>query len=89
MIYARAGACIISILTEPVWFQGTLADLTLARIQTTNWAATTSPLGVAKSRASMAKPGHLKGQVRRPAILGKDFVTSEYQIAEAAAAGRV
>lgn len=35
-LYAGAGASIISILTEPNWFKGSLNDLTEARLQTDN-----------------------------------------------------
>jgi anthranilate synthase/indole-3-glycerol phosphate synthase/phosphoribosylanthranilate isomerase len=38
MLYARAGASTISILTEEHWFKGSLQDLTEARLQTTEWA---------------------------------------------------
>jgi indole-3-glycerol phosphate synthase/phosphoribosylanthranilate isomerase len=62
--YTLGGADIISCLTEPRWFQGTLADLTEIRLQTQQM----SPQ-------------------RRPAVLRKDFVVSQYMIAEAAAAG--
>lgn len=58
--YAVAGANIISILTEPRWFKGSLDDLKQVRIATNK---------------------------QRPAILRKDFVVSEYMIAEAAAYG--
>ncbi|KAL3944178.1 MAG: hypothetical protein SGBAC_001735 [Bacillariaceae sp.] len=34
--YASAGANIISVLTEPRWFKGGLADMTSVRLQTTN-----------------------------------------------------
>jgi len=72
VIYADAGACVISILTEGEWFKGSLEDLTLARRQTTEWAAAADDT---------------TGSRTRPAILRKDFITSQYQIAEAAAAG--
>lgn len=60
--YARGGASVISVLTEPTWFRGTLEDLALAR------------------RAVERLP-------QRPAILRKDFMLDEYQIAEARLAG--
>ena len=63
--YTLGGADIISCLTEPRWFQGTLLDLTEVRLQTQQHA---SPQ-------------------RRPAVLRKDFVISQYMIAEAAAVG--
>lgn len=62
IIYAKSGANVISVLTEPTWFKGTLDDLALAR------------------RAIERIPN-------RPAILRKDFVVDEYQIAEARLAG--
>ncbi|GBE80944.1 N-anthranilate isomerase [Sparassis latifolia] len=58
LTYALAGASVISVLTEPTWFKGTLLDMRLARqaIDTLSY---------------------------RPAVLRKDFIFDEYQIAEA------
>ncbi|RDX55254.1 N-anthranilate isomerase [Lentinus brumalis] len=56
--YALAGASVISVLTEPTWFKGTLLDMRLAR------------------QAIDSLP-------HRPAVLRKDFIFDEYQIAEA------
>jgi anthranilate synthase/indole-3-glycerol phosphate synthase/phosphoribosylanthranilate isomerase len=56
--YALSGASVISVLTEPTWFKGSLLDLRLAR-----QAVDTLP--------------------NRPALLRKDFILDEYQIAEA------
>lgn len=72
-LYYGAGACAISVLTEGRWFKGSLEDLKSARMRTTAAAATAATSGC-----------HHR---RRPAILRKDFVTSTYQIAEAAAHG--
>ena len=58
LLYAHAGASVISVLTEPTWFKGSLLDMRLSRA------------------AVDALPN-------RPAILRKEFVFSEYQIAEA------
>lgn len=58
LTYALAGASVISVLTEPTWFKGSLLDMRLAR------------------EAVSALPN-------RPAILRKDFILDEYQIAEA------
>lgn len=58
LTYALAGASVISVLTEPTWFKGSLLDMRLAR------------------QAIDSLPN-------RPAILRKDFVLDEYQIAEA------
>lgn len=58
LTYALAGASVISVLTEPTWFKGSLFDMRLAR------------------QAIDALPN-------RPAVLRKDFVLDEYQIAEA------
>ncbi|KAF8141290.1 indole-3-glycerol phosphate synthase-domain-containing protein [Boletus edulis] len=58
LAYALAGAAVISVLTEPTWFKGTLLDMRLAR------------------QAIDSLPN-------RPAILRKDFILDEYQIAEA------
>ncbi|EIN09221.1 indole-3-glycerol phosphate synthase [Punctularia strigosozonata HHB-11173 SS5] len=57
--YAQAGASVISVLTEPKWFKGSLLDLRLAR-------QAVDDLGP-----------------DRPALLRKEFIFSEYQIAEA------
>jgi anthranilate synthase / indole-3-glycerol phosphate synthase / phosphoribosylanthranilate isomerase len=58
LTYALSGASVISVLTEPSWFKGSLLDLRLAR------------------QAVDALPN-------RPALLRKDFILDEYQIAEA------
>ena len=58
LTYALSGASVISVLTEPTWFHGSLLDLRLARA------------------AIDALPD-------RPAILRKEFILDEYQIAEA------
>jgi anthranilate synthase / indole-3-glycerol phosphate synthase / phosphoribosylanthranilate isomerase len=58
LTYALSGASVISVLTEPTWFKGSLLDMRLAR------------------EAISALPN-------RPAILRKDFILDEYQIAEA------
>lgn len=62
LVYAGAGASVISILTEPKWFKGSLDDM----------------LNVRRAVQSMSN---------RPAILRKDFLVDEYQIAEARAYG--
>eukprot|EP00929_Paragymnodinium_shiwhaense_P079626 TRINITY_DN41515_c0_g1_i2.p2 TRINITY_DN41515_c0_g1~~TRINITY_DN41515_c0_g1_i2.p2 ORF type:complete len:538 (-),score=140.41 TRINITY_DN41515_c0_g1_i2:33-1646(-) len=36
--YTRSGASILSVLTEPKWFKGTLADLRDVRLKTQQWA---------------------------------------------------
>lgn len=58
LAYALAGASVISVLTEPTWFKGSLFDMRLVR-----QVVDTLP--------------------NRPAILRKDFIIDEYQIAEA------
>ncbi|KAI0030019.1 indole-3-glycerol phosphate synthase-domain-containing protein [Vararia minispora EC-137] len=58
LAYALAGASVVSVLTEPTWFKGSLLDMRLARD-----VVDTLP--------------------NRPAILRKDFILDEYQIAEA------
>ena len=58
LTYALSGASVISVLTEPTWFKGSLLDLRLAR----------------QAVDSLA---------HRPALLRKDFILDEYQIAEA------
>lgn len=56
--YALSGASVISVLTEPTWFKGSLLDMRLARQAIDNIP-------------------------QRPAVLRKDFILDEYQIAEA------
>lgn len=58
LTYALSAASVISVLTEPTWFKGSLLDLRLAR------------------QAVDSLPN-------RPALLRKDFILDEYQIAEA------
>jgi anthranilate synthase / indole-3-glycerol phosphate synthase len=58
LIYGQSGASVISVLTEPTWFKGSLLDMRLVR-----QAVDTLP--------------------NRPAILRKEFIFDEYQIAEA------
>ncbi|KAJ3724579.1 indole-3-glycerol phosphate synthase [Lentinula raphanica] len=58
LIYALSGASVISVLTEPTWFKGSLLDMRLVR------------------QAVDRLPN-------RPAILRKEFIFDEYQIAEA------
>jgi indole-3-glycerol phosphate synthase len=65
--YIAGGATLISVLTEPAWFSGSLADMERAR-------------SLADEHAAMHG-----GQ--RPAILRKDFIFDEYQLAEARAWG--
>lgn len=58
LIYAKSSASVISVLTEPTWFKGSLFDMRLVR------------------QAVDSLPN-------RPAILRKEFIFEEYQIAEA------
>ncbi|KAF9451551.1 IGPS-domain-containing protein, partial [Macrolepiota fuliginosa MF-IS2] len=58
LTYALAGASVISVLTEPHWFKGSLHDMSMVR----------------QSISSVPD---------RPAVLRKEFVLDEYQIAEA------
>lgn len=69
--YASAGADIISILTEPRYFLGTLHDMEQIRLQT--------------SRMILNDDGTF--MIDRPAILRKEFTTNTYQIIEALAHG--
>lgn len=58
LTYALAGASVISVLTEPHWFKGSLHDMLMVR----------------QSISSIPN---------RPAVLRKEFILDEYQIAEA------
>ena len=69
--YASVGAAVISVLTEQHWFKGTLADMRAVRVATQQRAAA----------------GFASGPAERPAVLRKDFIVDEYQIAEARAHG--
>jgi anthranilate synthase/indole-3-glycerol phosphate synthase/phosphoribosylanthranilate isomerase len=71
-VYFGAGASVISVLTEERWFKGSLDDLTDARMATTQLANNNN---------------NNNNKQQRPAILRKDFITTKYQIAEAAASG--
>jgi anthranilate synthase/indole-3-glycerol phosphate synthase/phosphoribosylanthranilate isomerase len=62
--YANGGATMISVLTEPTWFKGSLNDLK----QVYHVLA-------------------MKYGFRRPCILRKDFIFSEYQVLESRLAG--
>ena len=64
-IYADSGASVISVLTEPTWFKGSLLDMHLVR-------QAVDGLGS-----------------QRPAILRKEFIFEEYQIAEARLHGEI
>lgn len=70
-VYFGAGASVISVLTEERWFKGSLEDLRDVRLATTE----------------LANQNSLSRRHQRPAILRKDFITTKYQIAEAAASG--
>jgi indole-3-glycerol phosphate synthase len=70
--YASVGAGILSVLTEPKWFKGSLDDMKDVRVATEG-------LG-------LGSPGG-SGSGLRPAVLRKDFVIDEYQILEARAFG--
>jgi anthranilate synthase/indole-3-glycerol phosphate synthase/phosphoribosylanthranilate isomerase len=72
MLYADGGASVMSVLTEPKWFKGSLEDMNAAR----------DALDVRQTKMTEA------GQaVLRPLVLRKDFLIDEYQIHEARAYG--
>ena len=70
--YASGGAAVISVLTEPHWFAGCLADLEAAR--------TAADAVAAEGGGPLPPP-------RGAAILRKDFIISDFQLAEARAWG--
>jgi indole-3-glycerol phosphate synthase/phosphoribosylanthranilate isomerase len=78
-LYTQAGANIVSIITEPHWFQGSLQDMREARLET-------AALVVQQQQTNQDDKKQL-WQRQRPAILRKCFITNEYMIAEAAAHG--
>ncbi len=86
-IYAAGGAAAISVLTEPQYFSGSLADLraVCARVSPTPANVRTALAGAPASTSSNAKTA-LVGGPGCP-VLRKDFIVDAHQVCEAAAAG--
>jgi len=62
--YFKAGAAVLSVLTESHWFKGSLEDMRAVRVAT-------------EKAAAEASPG---GSTIRPAVLRKDFIVDDYQV---------
>ena len=76
LVYSHHGASILSVLTEPKWFKGTLADLKDVRVRRVRLRRDKlpQPRGGCFARFGRTQAWAAKEGRRRPACLRKDFL---------------